>query len=131
LTVKSHSQTALTRFFLLFILVVSSLKLVAQAPSISVPDSIIFTQGIENTPVKITNTGGEVPNKVYGQAETVAQAALTEGTGLLIKSPDGYFYGKGFNTPSIYKISAAGVATLYAGSSTSGYIDGKASEARL
>lgn len=100
----------------------------AQKPNISypVPPNIYIAKAM--TPVRVTNTGGAVPNQLFPQVNLLTPA---NSNNLAIQSfvrfPSGDIYGIQYS--AIYHIKPDGTYDLFAGGYSYGYADGQGTAA--
>ncbi|RVU00695.1 T9SS type A sorting domain-containing protein [Mucilaginibacter limnophilus] len=109
------------------IFVFLKVNIFAQKPNISYPNSLTFYVSKPVSPVKVTNTGGIIPAKLYPQISNVlpTEAYLDN----FIRLPSGDMYGIGLY--AVLRIKTDGSTSIVAGGSESGYADGAGAKARF
>jgi sugar lactone lactonase YvrE len=112
-------------------------------PVISYPTPPALIAGVPITPIKITRSGGDFPQTMYGKvtviagsgkygsdngAATAASFANPLGVG---NDKTGNVYVAEANNNTIRKIATDGTVTTFAGNGTGGYVDGPANTAQF
>ncbi|MDR3704656.1 MAG: T9SS type A sorting domain-containing protein [Paludibacteraceae bacterium] len=127
--------------FLLYLSLFVAITTNAQVPSISYSSPQTYTVGKTITVLSPTNTGGAVPTTVPGTVTTLAgsgSSGCTNGTGTsasffqptsVAVDASGDVYVADYMNNMVRKITAAGVVTTLAGSTTSGNTNGTGTSA--
>ena len=110
------------RIPLLYLLLISALTFVinssfAQVPAITyTPSTNVYQTGTAITTLTPANSGGAVPATTYGTVSTLASSAtnINNPRGLASDGA-GNIYEADFTGNLIYKITAAGVVSVFAG----------------
>src|SRR6218665_1842352 len=111
----------------LIVLTSLSAKLFAQKPGISyqTPQTLYLEKAIQ--PIKVVNTGGAVPDKLYPYVTEVLKSKAT--VQRFVRLPSGHIYGTVFG--SIWHIKPDGTSVLFAGGNNYGYVDATGTNARF
>lgn len=97
-----------------------SAKLSAQKPNIAYPNIPSTYLGKSITPIKVSNTGGAVPNAIFPKVSSFVKSSAAVTSFVILPSKDiyGILYG------SVVHVKPDGSFSTFAGSSTYGYADG-------
>jgi hypothetical protein len=97
-----------------------SAKLSAQKPNITYPVIPSVYLGKSITPIKVSNTGGAVPNAIFPKVSSILQSSATVTN--FVRLPTGDIYGVLYG--SVVHVKPDGTFSTLAGSGTYGYADG-------
>jgi len=100
---------------------------VVSPPQISYTTPLSFTAGTAISTVLPTNAGGAVPNKIYAQTSTLYNGYINY-SGIVSDAAGNVYMADGLQQ-KIYKVTAAGVLTTFAGNGIAGATNGKGSVA--
>ena len=103
-----------------FLLLVSTNNLLAQAPIISYQSPQSYPVGTVISPLPLLNTGGFVPPAFYGQTTTLASVSISS-SGIVVDSAHDIYY---ISSNVIMKRSPTGISSIFAGSSNAGSANG-------
>lgn len=106
--------------------------LFAQAPAIKYTTPHQYKINTPVTPLKPTNTGGAVPATIYGQVSRIAgggaPGSFVTLTGVAV-DPSGNVFIADWGSSIIYKLTAAGKLSVFAGNGAFGWADGLGKDA--
>jgi len=100
---------------------------VVSPPQITYTTPLSFTAGTAISTVLPTNAGGAVPNKIYAQTSTLYNGYINY-SGIVSDAAGNVYMADGLQQ-KIYKVTAAGVLTTFAGNGIAGATNGKGSVA--